>query len=123
MGKKRVGESFQTLSLPKKSSRASSSSNVPSSTKGTKDAFPLILSPHTRGFVFVNEEQKLKYETLGARKTSEQKFWHVESLRTLEMLDDVVTLLSNLGWMEYMEMNCVLYARLIIEFLNTLHVD
>jgi len=71
----------------------------------------------------VNEEQKLKYETLGARKTSEQKFWHVESLRTLEMLDDVVTLLSNLGWMEYMEMNCVLYARLIIEFLNTLHVD
>jgi len=42
------------------------------------------------------------------RKTTYQKFWHVDSLRQLGMLDAVVALLSNLGWMEYVEMNYVL---------------
>jgi len=57
----------------------------------------------------MNEEQQLKYETLSVRKTSEQKFWHAESLRTLRMLNDVVTLLGNLGWIENVEMHYVSY--------------
>ena len=65
----------------------------------------------------------MKYESLSARKTSEQKFWHVESFRTLRMLDDVVTLLSNLWQMEYVEMKSMSYDRLIIELLSSLHVD
>jgi len=39
------------------------------------------------------------------------------------MLDDVVAVLSNLGWMENVEMNCVSYDRLILEFLCSLNVD
>jgi len=39
------------------------------------------------------------------------------------MLDNVVALLSNLGWMEYVERNCVSYDRLIIAFLSSLNVD
>ena len=39
------------------------------------------------------------------------------------MLDDVLALLSNLGWMEYEEMSCVSYDQLIIESLSFLHVD
>jgi len=68
-----MGESFQTPSLSNKSLR-NFSSNASSQTKGTNDAFPLILPPSTRGLGFVNEEQKLKYETLSTRKTSKQKF-------------------------------------------------
>ena len=72
---------------------------------------------------FVNDNQRIKYETLSARRKSKQKFWHMDFLRQLGMLDDFVTLLSNLGWMEYIEMNCVSYDRLIIEFLSSLNVD
>ena len=57
-----------------------------------------MLPLSTGGLPFVNDEQRSKYEILSARKTSEQRFWHVESLRQLEMLDDVVSLLRNLGW-------------------------
>ena len=39
------------------------------------------------------------------------------------MLDDVVTLLTNLGWLEYVEMKCVSYDWLIIEFFSSLNVD
>ena len=39
------------------------------------------------------------------------------------MLDDVVTLLSYFSWMEYLEMNCVSYDWLIIEFWSSLNVD
>jgi len=82
MGKKRVGEASKGPSLPKKSSKASSSL-TPSCTKGTKDAYPLMLPPSTRGLTFVNDEQRPKYEILCTKKTSEQKFWHIESLRQL----------------------------------------
>ena len=71
----------------------------------------------------MNNERKVKYETLSAKKTTEQKFWHVNSIRALGMFDDVVTLLSNLGWMEYVEMNCVYYDYLIIEVLGSLNVN
>jgi len=40
----------------------------------------------------------------------------VESLWTFGMLDDVVALLRNLEWMEYVVMNCVSYDQLVIEF-------
>jgi len=63
----------------------------------------------------------LKYETF--RKISDQKFWYIDSLRTLGMLDDMVALLGNLGWMEYVEMQCVSYNQLVIEFLSSLNVD
>jgi len=39
------------------------------------------------------------------------------------MLDDVVTLLINLDWLEYIEMKCVSYDWLVIEFLSSLNVD
>ena len=79
IGKKRVGETSQASLIPKKTSRGSSSSNAPSRPKGRKDAYPLILRPSTGGLVFVNDEQKLKYETLSAKEASEQKFWHADS--------------------------------------------
>ena len=71
----------------------------------------------------MNDEQRTKYEILSTRQTSEQKFWHMESLRQLGMLDDVVTLLTNLGWLEYVEMKCMAYDWLIFEFLSLLNVD
>jgi len=116
MGKKRVGESSKASSLPKKYSKASLSSQAPSRTKGTKEAYPLILPLRTRGLTFVNEEQRLKYETLSARKTSKQKFCTIDSLGALGMLDDVAALLSNLGWMKYVEMSCVSHDRFIMNF-------
>jgi len=73
--------------------------------------------------VFVNDAQKLKCETLSARKTNEQKFWHADSLRTLGLLGDVVALLRNLRWMHYVEQKCVLYHRLILEYFSSLVVD
>jgi len=39
------------------------------------------------------------------------------------MIDDVLTLLSNLRWIEYVKMNWVSYNRLILEFLSSLNVD
>ena len=82
MGKKRVGEPSQAPSLPKKTSRGSSSTNAPSRNKGTKIVYLVILPPNTRGLMFVNDAQKLKYEALSARKTSEQKFCgFIENLR------------------------------------------
>jgi len=71
----------------------------------------------------MNDDQRIKYETLSTRKTNEQKFWHVDSLRQLSMLDDIVILMSNLDWMEYVEMKCMSYDKLIITFLNSLNVD
>ena len=73
MGKKRVGEASKGPSLPEKSSKVSSS-QAPSRTKGTKDAYPLMLPPRTRGLTFVNNERRSKNEILSVRKTSEQKF-------------------------------------------------
>jgi len=116
MGKKKVGEPSQAPSIPKKTSRGSSSLNSPSRTKGTKDAYPLILPLNTKGLVFVNNAQKLKYETLSARKTSEQKFWHADSLRTLDLLDDVVSSLRNLWWMHYVEQKYVSMINLSLNF-------
>jgi len=94
-----------------------------SRTKGTKNAYPSMLLPNTRGLAFVNDEQRTKYETLSTRKTNEQMFWHVESLRKLGMLDDVVTFLTNLGWQEYADTKCVSYDQLVVEFLSLLNVD
>ena len=78
MGEIWVGESFRGPSLPKKSSKASSS-QAPSHTKGNKDAYLLILPPSARGLVFVGDDQRIRYKTLSTRKTSEQKFWHADS--------------------------------------------
>jgi len=39
------------------------------------------------------------------------------------MLDDVAGLLDNLGWGKYVEMKCVSYDRLMLEFLSFFHVD
>jgi len=68
-----------------------------------------MLPRSTRGLTFVNDKQRIKYDTLSTRKKSEQKFWHLDSLRHLRMLDDVVALLTNLGRMEYVEMKCMPY--------------
>ena len=95
MGKKRVGEALKGPSLPKKSSRATSSSTAPTSTKGTKDAYPLILPASIRGLQFVNNEQKSRYELLVTRNTSEQKYFRADSLRSLGLLDDLLTLLGS----------------------------
>ena len=95
MGKKWVGQSFQIPSIVKSLSRDSSSSDARSRTRGTKDAYPLHLPPSTRGLIFVNDDQKLKYESLNVRTGSEQKFLHAESLQTLGLYDDMRTLLGN----------------------------
>ena len=100
MGKKKDGETSHTLSLPRKSSRASSFCNAHIRSKGKNDVFPLILPPSTRGSYFANDEQNLKYEPLNTRNTSEQKYFHVESLRALRIVDDMGTLLGNLGWLD-----------------------
>ena len=83
MGKKWVGESSQPPSLPEKSSRTSSSAGARSHTRGTKDAYPLILPASTRGLIFANNAHKTKYESLCGRLASEQKLLHADSLQTL----------------------------------------
>jgi len=123
MGKKRVGESSQAPSLPKKTLRTSSSLGARSRTRGIKDAYPLILPPSTRGLIFVNDAQKLKYESLSVRLTSEQKFLHVESLRHLGIYEDMQTLLRNLGLLHFVERKCATFDRLTLEFLSSLRVE
>jgi len=104
MGKKRAGEASKALFQPKKSSQVTFSSAATTSAKGTKDAYPLILPASTRGLQFVNDEQKSCYELLATRNTSEQKYFHANSLQSLGMLDDMLTLLGRLGWTEYINM-------------------
>ena len=104
MGRKHVGDGLKAPSLPKKAPRAPPSSSTPSSVKGNKDVYPLILPPSTRGLHFVSDVQRGNYAHLTTRKTSEQKFFHVDSLRTLGLLDDMLSLMNNLGWMEYIQM-------------------
>jgi len=81
------------------------------------------LSASTRGLQFVSDEQKSRYEILVTRNTSEQKYFHVDSLRTLGMLDDMLTLIGRLGETEYISMQCTSYDHLMIEFLSSVHVD
>lgn len=123
MGKKRVGESSRAPSQPKKSSRATSSSAATASAKGTKDAYPLILPASTRGLQFVSDEQKSRYELLSTRNTSEKKYFHADSLRSLAMLYDMLTLIGRLGCTEYINMQCTSYDRLKIKFLSSLQID
>ena len=80
MGKKRVRETSRAPSHLKKSSRATSSSTTRAIVfaKGTKDAYPLILPASARGFHFVNNEQKSRYELLATRNTSDQKYFHAD---------------------------------------------
>jgi len=59
--------------------------------------------------VFFSEEQKVKNETLSARKKSEQNICHVDSITTLGVPDDIITLLRNLGTMDYVELKCMSY--------------
>ena len=84
--------------------------------KGTKDAYLLILSTSTRGLYFASNEQKTHYEILTTRKASEQKFFHVDSFRNLGLLDDMLSLIRNLGWIEHIGMQCTSYDHLILEF-------
>ena len=43
--------------------------------------------------------------------------------RILGILDDIVTLLGNLGWLGYVEMKCVSCNDLVLKLLSSLHVD
>ena len=123
MERKRTKEPSKGPSLPRKSSRATSSSTAPAAAKGTKDAFPLVLPASTRGLQFVSDDQKSRYELLATRHASEQKFFHADSLRTLRMLDDMLTLFGRLGWTDYINMQYTSYDRLMIEFLSSLTID
>ena len=87
IGKKRVGEGSEAPSIPKKALRAPSSTSTPSTIKGNKDAYPLILPPSTRGLHFFNDEQRARYESLTTRTTSEQKLFHADPLKALDLLD------------------------------------
>jgi len=82
---------------------------VPFSAKGTEDAYLLILPARTRDLHFASEEQKTRYEILATRNTSEQKYFHVDSLRTLGVLDDMSNLMHKFGWMEYIGMQRTSY--------------
>jgi len=82
MGKKKVREGSKAPSMPKKAPRAPSSFSTRSIAKGNKDAYPLILPASTRGLYFVSDGQRAHYENLTNRKTSEQKFLHVDPLTT-----------------------------------------
>jgi len=52
MGKKRLREGSKAPSMPKKSSKTTSSSAAPSTAKGTKNAYLLILPASTMGLHF-----------------------------------------------------------------------
>ena len=123
MGKKRVGESSQAPSLPKKTSRASSSAGARTHTRGTKDAYPLVLPPSTRDLIFANDAHKVKYESLCSRLTSEQKFLPDESLRTLGLFEDMQLLLGNVGLLHFATCHCVTFDWLTLEFLSSLRVE
>jgi len=100
MGKKRVGEGSKALPLPKKAQRAPSSFAAPSTTKGKKDAYLLILHASTRGLHFVNDEQRTRYEILTTRKMNKTFFmW-----RSMGLLDDMKSLIRNFEWIEYIGM-------------------
>jgi len=71
----------------------------------------------------VNNEQKSRYEVLVTRNTSEQKYFHADSLRSLGLLDDLLTLLGRLGWTDYINMQYTSYDRLMVELLSSLAVD
>jgi len=81
------------------------------------------LPASTRGLQFSSDEQKSRYELLATRHASEQKFFHADSLRTLGMLDDLLTLFGRLGWSDYINMQYASYDRLMIEFLSSLSID
>ena len=44
------------------------------------------------------------------------------SIRALS-LDDMGTLLGNLGWLDHEEMKCVSYDMPVLEFLSSIHMD
>jgi len=123
MGRKQIGETSKAPSLPKKSSRTTPSSTAPTAAKGTKDAYPLILPASIRGLQFVNNDQKSRHEVLVTRNTSEQKYFHADSLRSLGLLDDLLTLLGRLGWTDYINMQYTSYDRLMFEFLSSFVVN
>jgi len=75
------------------------------------------------GLIFVNDAQKLKYESLSVRLTSEQKFLHVESFQQLGIYKDMQTLLGNLGLLHFVEHKCATFDRLTLEFLSSLRVE
>ena len=126
MGRKRTGESsVRPPRAPKKSFRAAGSSSAAAGTaaKGTKEAYPLLLPPSTRGLTFVSDAQKSRYELLITRNTSEQKYFHANTLRQLGLLDDMLVLFGRLGWTEYVNMQYPSYDRLMVEFLSSLSID
>ena len=123
MGRRRVGEGSNAPSMPKKAPRAPSFSFTPSTAKGNKDAYPLIFPPSNRGLHFVIDEQWICYDNFTNRKTSEQKFLYVHSLRTLGLLDGMMGLIRNLGWMEYIRMQCTSYDYLMLEFLSSSNMN
>jgi len=71
----------------------------------------------------VNDAQKLKYESLSVRFTSDQKFLHVEFLQNLGICEDVQPLLRNLGLLHFVERKCVTFDWLTLKFLSSLRVE
>ena len=82
-----------------------------------------MLHPSNWSLQFANEKQRTKFELLSSKLTCEQKFWHVDTFRILEMLDDVGGLFGNLGWFKYAKIKCMSYDRMMLKFLSSWHVD
>ena len=70
-----------------------------------------------------NKEQRLKFKFLRSTLTCKQKFGHANTLRALALLDDVVLLHMNLGWLDYVNLKCQSYDSLMLEFLSPLNID
>ena len=72
---------------------------------------------------FLDAEHAKRYDTIVSRKICAPSYLDVDMLRTLHLYDDLVILLGNLGWTDFVRLQELVYERLIWEFMSSLVVD
>ena len=72
---------------------------------------------------FLDAEHAKRYDTIVSRKICAPSYLDVDMLRTLHLYDDLVILLGNLGWTDFVPLQEPVYERLIWEFMSSLVVD
>ena len=73
--------------------------------------------------VLLDVEHARRYDAIVSQKIGAPHYLDVETLTTLHLYDDLVILLRNLGWGNFVTLQEFVYEQLVCEFISSLVVD
>jgi len=73
--------------------------------------------------IFLDAERATRYDIITTRKLSARSYLDRQMLETAHLYDDLRRLLDILGWENFVQLQELVYERLVWEFISSLVVD